>query len=505
MARPLRPRSLTALLAAVLLAGAAVPTTALGPAPIGAAVANGADPGLVKRITGIRTLKREVFGYLPYWRLDSRSAQELRYDLVSTIAFFGIGIKKSGNLDTDWVGYKEYVGKDAAAVTNAAHRAGVRVIPTFQLFDSGAYTRMNAFLDSSAAQDRFIGQAIALMKRRLADGASLDFEHVNSERMERYLAFVTRFAKALRAQMPGAILVDASSAGTPRWLIAGLAKVVDHMFVMTYNYRWSGSNNAGAVAPLDNTTRTVKKHIAKFLAYAPASKVIMGVPYYGYDWPVISDQPNARVRSDPSRYGGVRSVTYGGAMDFLAAHPEVTLNHDDREGAAFYSYWSATDKTWRQVYFDDERSLAAKYDYAIAENLAGIGTWTLLYDRGYDALWDLLRRKFYAPKRDVWVGATLELTTRGDQLVGRASILVRNDGTIPESGRAWVTIDDATGAQVHRTSLAMTVYPGRSRRTVVSISLGPVAAASSSYSVRASFRGPGLTMKGRPATVLTTR
>ena len=72
---------------------------------------------------------QEVYGYLPYWRLDSGTVDRLHYELVSTIAFFGLGIKSNGALDTDWVGYKEYVGDDAAAVTNAAHDRGVRVVP----------------------------------------------------------------------------------------------------------------------------------------------------------------------------------------------------------------------------------------------------------------------------------------------------------------------------------------------------------------------------------------
>ncbi len=57
---------------------------------------------------------------------------------MSTIAFFGLGIKATGALDTAWVGYQEYIGDDAAAVTDAAHDRGVRVVPTFQLFDTAS-------------------------------------------------------------------------------------------------------------------------------------------------------------------------------------------------------------------------------------------------------------------------------------------------------------------------------------------------------------------------------
>ena len=57
------------------------------------------------------------------------TVDRIHYDLVSTIAFFGLGHQVDGAIDRDWVGYKEYVGDAAAAVTNAAHDKGVRVVP----------------------------------------------------------------------------------------------------------------------------------------------------------------------------------------------------------------------------------------------------------------------------------------------------------------------------------------------------------------------------------------
>ena len=142
--------------------------------------ANAATP-IRPRITGIKPLTKEVYGYLPYWRIDSGTVGPAPCtNYVSTIAFFGLGIQADGNIDTSWVGYKEYVGDDAAAVTNAAHDKGVRVVPTFQLFDVGRLPKMTAFLGSDAAQTRFIAQALDLMAERKADGANLDFEPMSA-------------------------------------------------------------------------------------------------------------------------------------------------------------------------------------------------------------------------------------------------------------------------------------------------------------------------------------
>ena len=88
----------------------------------------------------------------------------------------------------------------------------------------------------------------------------------------------------------------ATSAGAGKELILGLVPLVDRQMIMTYGYRNSSSTTAGAVAPLDNTTRTVKAHITRILQWAPANTVLLGVPYYGYDWPVTKLAKNAPAR-----------------------------------------------------------------------------------------------------------------------------------------------------------------------------------------------------------------
>src|SRR5206468_10464136 len=78
-------------------------------------------------------LRREVFGFLPYWELND-SSLTLNYGTLSTIAYFSVGVDKAGNLmktnddgsvSTGWGGWT------SAALTNginAAHQQGVRVV-----------------------------------------------------------------------------------------------------------------------------------------------------------------------------------------------------------------------------------------------------------------------------------------------------------------------------------------------------------------------------------------
>jgi GH18 family chitinase len=489
----------------VLPAGSAPPVEAVAARPTGEPAAVGPAPAAIQpRITGIEPLSHEVFGYLPYWRLDDESAANIQYDLVSTIAFFGLGIKKTGAIDTDWIGYKEYVGPDAAAVTDAAHAHGVRVVPTFQLFDMKTDApKMSAFLGSTEAQDRFIAEALDLMASRQADGAGLDFEpnRAVNDRADAYVAFVARFRTAMLERFPDSTLTNATSAGANRKVIGGLVPHVDHQMLMTYNYRYSGSTVTGAIAPLDNTERTVKIHVARALQWAPASSLLLGVPYYGYDWPVKTKDPNAEVRSNKKKYGPVRSVTYASARDFLAAHPKVVWRYDASEGSGFYTYRDKVHDTFRQVYFEEQRSLADKYDYAIVTGLAGVGVWTLENDDGYGNLYAVLRDKFYAPVHDVRVRGRV-VSVRQD--AGSVYVRVHGDasdlGTVPERGSLRWTIRDATGQLVRKGRWSTELlYPGDKSGHHSVTRLGYASALKAgTYTLRVRFVGTTTTWRATP-------
>jgi hypothetical protein len=251
--------------------------------------------------------------------------------------------------------------------------------------------------------------------------------------------------------------------------------LVDRQMIMTYNYRWTGSTVTGAIAPLDHASRNVKLHMARVLQWAPAKTVLLGVPYYGYDWPVTSQVPNATVQSNKTTWGAVKSVTYQSARDYLAAHPEVVRNYDALEGSGFYTYWDTVKSTFRQVYFEEERSLNAKYDYAIVTGLAGIGIWTLDNDRGYDELWNVLRSKFYSPVHAIAVRGSL---TNIKSRAGRVSVVVHagiaNTGTVPERGTWRWTIRNAKDGHIVASGSwpLTTIYPGRSIGHARTVTLG---------------------------------
>ncbi|MGH7248089.1 MAG: glycosyl hydrolase family 18 protein, partial [Pseudomonadota bacterium] len=140
---------------------------------------------------------------------------------------------------------------------------------------------------------------------------------------------------------------------------------------------------AGPVAPLDGAV-SVRASIQTWLkaGIAPA-KLLLGVPYYGYDWPTRDDTQGSATT------GSGRSVPYENAQADAAQYGR---NWDPASSSPWYAY--STESGWRQAWYEDAQSLGAKYSVVNAENLGGVALWALSYDGSRRELWDALKLAF---------------------------------------------------------------------------------------------------------------
>ena len=129
---------------------------------------------------------------------------------------------------------------------------------------------------------------------------------------------------------------------------------------------------------------------------APSHKILMGVPYYGLEFPVSGAEwltKNATV------VGTGAISTYSEVTDpvYNAWHNSSTIQWDSGEKMTWYRYrWpdAVTGPNYWQGYYDDPNSLAAKYNYVINNNIGGIGIWALGYDHGRSELWATIQNRF---------------------------------------------------------------------------------------------------------------
>ena len=351
-------------------------------------------------------LQREVLGFLPYWMLDATTRQHLRYDLLSTIAYFSIGVQPNGYLERGPTSARTqgWTGWTSAALTdviNNAHARGVKVVPTITMMAwDGDYSGMSQFLNSAEYRARLIDDLATVIGARNADGVNVDFEPVPTTLRTQFSTFIRELKAGLVARGVGSYLTVDTMAGAASWStgydIQALTApgAADAVMVMAYDFSWSGSARAGGVAPAESdyiyaAGDALRAHVAQ----VPASKIIWGVPYYGRAWNTTSDAQNATVRSPAQSVAFSYYWTDAGAP---AGGKILADRHGRRWDATGQVPWFAftnTDGGLRQGYYDDPISLAAKYDMVVRNGLAGIGIWTLGMDTGVDDLWNVIRSR----------------------------------------------------------------------------------------------------------------
>jgi len=386
--RPARA-ALRALVATLLVAtGSALPT--------GPAAAQGPLVPLTTDQVSHR-LAREVYGFLPYWEIDAGIETYLRYDLLSTIAFFGVGTRSDGSLDTATSGYRAYVSDRATRIIEQAHAAGVRTAITFQSFGTA---KNAAFFSNAAAQATFVQQAVALMTLRGADGANIDVEGLETTYFGAFGALTGALRQAALAVNPNAEITVATNANTSgaRMAAAAIANGADRVFLMGYNYRTAGSSPVGSIDPLVRAGGglSLSTSLDLYASYGvPLERVHLGIGYYGRTWPTVTADLRAARQTNTTLYGS-SSIFYPSSLPASAAG--ATFDYDPIEQSARLVRFDDARGTWIQTYYNDPATLATKIALTNARSLAGMGIWALGYDRDQPGYWEAIATAYAAAR-----------------------------------------------------------------------------------------------------------
>ena len=190
-------------------------------------------------------LRREVFGFLPYWQVNSSSLR-IQYDKISTIAYFGVGADSKGNLQkrnsdgTITTGWSGWTSSGLTSIINKAHATGTRVVLTVQSFawNSSGKTRQRALLTSWTARDNLARQIAAAVRDRGADGVNLDFEPLASGVEGQFVALIKQIRQKLDAVSRGYQLTFDTTGHIGNYPIErATSSGADAIFIMGYDYR----------------------------------------------------------------------------------------------------------------------------------------------------------------------------------------------------------------------------------------------------------------------------
>ena len=166
-----------------------------------------------------------------------------------------------------------------------------------------------------------------------------------------------------------------------------LRSIIDFLKLMFYNYRKCKiyyiyhlcTYTYGppmAVAPINSVRRVLEYALTRI----PANKIFLGIPNYGYDWtlPFVQGQSKADSISNPEALELARK--YNREILFDTASMTPYFNYRDESGRE------------HEVWFEDSRSMKAKYDLVQEFSLKGMGYWNLM--RPFKQNWSLINAMF---------------------------------------------------------------------------------------------------------------
>ena len=215
-------------------------------------------------------LRREVFGFLPYWELVDSSTR-LDWEKLSTVAYFGVGADGTGNLQkrdpdgSSTVGWSGWTSSRMTTVINAAHRSGARVVLTVQSFawTSNQLARQKSLLGSAdlpqpaRSPDRAGG---ARPRRRRRE------PRLRADRLRAIRTSSPRSSASVRTQLNRVHKGYQLTFDTTGWIgnypiqDATARGAADAVVIMGYDYRTAGSSPVGSLAPIGGPAYDVGRH-----------------------------------------------------------------------------------------------------------------------------------------------------------------------------------------------------------------------------------------------------
>lgn len=295
---------------------------------------------------------------------------------LTSICIFSYGFTTEGELvppsvNEDWM--------IAAALEQ-------KVNPILTLTPLGSDGRFNNNLVSALVQSRSVQQKLLwelgnVMHQKGYKGLDIDFEYIQAQDREAFVGFVDFATRVMNlfGYPVSVALAPKTSRDQPGLLYEGvdyrlLGEVANRVMLMTYEWGYTYGPPM-AVAPVNMVRRVVDYAVSEILP----EKITLGIPNYGYDWPL----PYVRGTTKATTLGTLEAIG-------LAIDHGVEIRFDELAQSPYFRYWQYG--ILHEVWFEDVRSLNAKFNLVKEYGLGGVGYWQLM--RYFRANWLMLDELF---------------------------------------------------------------------------------------------------------------
>jgi len=176
---------------------------------------------------------------------------------------------------------------------------------------------------------------------------------------------------------------------------SSIARTVDFVVVMDYDMR--SQIRGPCVASANSPPSLGHAGIVNFTKLGiPPSKLVLGLPWYGYDYPCIKLPNETTCEIQPVPFRGVpcsdaagREKAYTELMGLLKTST-TGLRWNQPLQSPWFNYKDAKTTQDHQVWFDNANSLKIKTNWAKSSGLRGVSMWTGDYvEYGTDAFHEM--------------------------------------------------------------------------------------------------------------------
>lgn len=251
-----------------------------------------------------------------------------------------------------------------------AYRLGARPILTLTPFGpDGMFNNylITTMVNDEVVKNRLFQNLLAAMNEKGFQGVDVDFEYILSADRVPFANFVADLQNFLTpyGYTVSVALAPKTSDDQPGLLYEGkdyglLGNAADWVLLMTYEWGYTYGPPM-AVAPINKIIEVVNYAVTRI----DPSKIHLGIPNYGYDWPLPYEKGVTKART----------ISNTEAVQ-IAIRAGVPILFDETAMSPYFTY---TENGIRhEVWFEDVRSLTEKYSLLPSYQLRGISIWQIM-------------------------------------------------------------------------------------------------------------------------------
>ena len=281
---------------------------------------------------------------------------------------------------------------DDAWMIERAQQWGTRPILTLTpLGEDGHFNNnlVSALVRSHELQQRIIWELGRTMQDKGFGGLDIDFEYVLADDRLGFAAFVGLATRVMNLfGYPVTVALAPKTSAEQRGLLyegidyALLGEAAHRAMLMTYEWGYS-QGPPMAVAPINMVRRVVDYAVTAI----PREKLSLGIPNYGYDWALPYERGVTRAKTINNHQAVQLAMDFG-----------VDIRFDETAMSPYFRYWQYG--VQHEVWFEDVRSIKAKFDLIKEYELSWVGYWQLM--SLFRANWLMLNEMFYIERE--WPG-----------------------------------------------------------------------------------------------------